>query len=163
MANLKPAPDVSPAVDGPAAPVTVGAVMSRQVVTVDIDAHLDAIRESFHQHQFHHLLVLDRGRLAGIISDRDLLRAVSPFLGTFAETERDVATLHKRAHQIMSRHLVSVTPQQSVEEAARLLIERKVSCLPVVAPGGTVEGILTSKDLLKAIAQLWSAPAVSSA
>jgi acetoin utilization protein AcuB len=126
--------------------------MSRRVVTVDLDAPLEAIRDSFRQHQFHHLLVLDRGRLAGIISDRDLLRAISPFLGTFSETPRDLATLHKRAHQIMSRHPVSVTARESVEEAARLLIVSQVSCLPVVDSDGTVEGVLTSKDLLKALA-----------
>jgi len=131
--------------------LTVGAAMSRRVVTVDLDAPLDAVRDSFRLHQFHHLLVMDRGRLAGVISDRDLLRAISPYIGTSAETERDVATLHKRAHQIMSRHLVTVTARESVEEAARLLVERKVSCLPVLARDGSLEGILSWKDLLRAV------------
>lgn len=88
--------------------------------------------------------------LFGIISDRDLLKAVSPNIGTLSETDRDRATLNKRAHQIMSRNLITVTADTTVEVGARLLLEHRVSCLPVVAADGALEGIVTWRDLLRA-------------
>ncbi|HQW91146.1 MAG TPA: CBS domain-containing protein, partial [Nitrospira sp.] len=82
---------------------TVRAIMSTRAVTVTMDDSLARARELFNEHHFHHLLVVQGPTLLGIISDRDLLKAVSPHIGTLSETDRDRATLNKRAHQIMSR------------------------------------------------------------
>ena len=57
---------------------------------------------------------------------------MSPYVDTLSETVRDRATLNKRAHQIMSRHCVTVRLGTSVETAGYMLIEKKISCLPVV-------------------------------
>ena len=103
----------------------------------------------FSSRGIHHLLVVDKGRLVGIISDRDMLQAVSPFLDTHTEDYRDVGTLTREAHEIMSRDPVTIRPEGTVEEAATLLLEYEISCLPVVSESGEVEGILTSKDILK--------------
>jgi acetoin utilization protein AcuB len=94
--------------------------------------------------------VTENGRLVGIISDRDLLKATSPFVGTFSETSRDRATLTKRVHQIMRHNPITVKADTPVEAAARLLIEKDVSCLPVVSKEDRVEGILSWRDLLEA-------------
>ena len=111
---------------------TVRAIMSTRAVTVTMDDSLARARELFNEHHFHHLLVVQGPTLLGIISDRDLLKAVSPNIGTLSETDRDRATLNKRAHQIMSRKLITVAADTTVEAAARLLLEHRVSCLPVV-------------------------------
>lgn len=124
--------------------------MSRRVVTITMDDSLAKARELFTELRFHHLLVVEQRRLVGIISDRDLLKAISPYVGTLSETDRDRATLNKRAHQIMSRNPITVRTDTTVEVAAQQLIEKKVSCLPVVTDGGKIEGILTWRDLLKA-------------
>ncbi len=128
--------------------------MSRRVVTVTMDDTLAKARELFTQLRFHHLLVVEQRRLVGIISDRDLLKAISPYIGTLSETDRDRATLNKRAHQIMSRNPITVRINTTVESATQLLIEKKVSCLPVVTEDGTVEGILSWRDLLKTYSPL---------
>lgn len=130
---------------------SVAAVMSRRVVTVGMDNTLAVVQRIFREHQFHHLLVLDGERLAGVISDRDLLKALSPRLGTGAETERDRATLNKRVHQVMSHHVVTIGPEATAAEAARLMLGKDVSSLPVVAADGILAGILTWKDLLRAL------------
>lgn len=125
--------------------------MSRRMVTVTMDDTLATIQELFKEHRFHHLLVVENRALAGIISDRDLLRAVSPNIGTLSETDRDRATLNKRAHQIMTRNPVAVRPTTTLDTAATLMLEKKVSCLPVTSGEGRLEGILSWRDILKAL------------
>lgn len=128
--------------------------MTPRVATVEMDDALDVVRDIFEKARFHHLLVLDEeGRLAGVISDRDLLKALSPYLGTGAEQDRDRFTLTKHAHQIMTRDPVTAAPDLGVREAAQLLIRRGISCLPVVEPGGAIAGIVTWRDLLKRLAE----------
>ena len=90
-------------------------------------------------------------QLVGVVSDRDFFKAVSPFVGTLSETERDLSTLNKRVHQIMTRKLITVSKDTSARQAARIFIERNVSCLPVVAEDRKILGILTWKDILKAV------------
>jgi len=80
-------------------------IMTINPVTVNMDTELLEIKRIFDHVYFHHLLVEDESdnTFAGIISDRDLLGALSPYIHTAAETLRDKETLKKRAHQIMSR------------------------------------------------------------
>ena len=129
----------------------VADIMSREPVTVGLDDDLTRVKELFELHRFHHVLVLAGGRLVGIVSDRDLLRATSPFIGRASERPQDVATLHRRVHQIMSRGLVTVPSATPVEEAARLMLAKRVSCLPVVEEDGSVVGIVTWRDQLRAL------------
>jgi acetoin utilization protein AcuB len=132
--------------------VTVEKIMSPHVLSIDMDVTLKEIREIFEHVRFHHILVLDNERLVGIISDRDLLKAVSPYASTQSERPRDAATLRKRAHQIMIRKPVSIGIDGSVLEAIRSFIDDKVSCLPVLNEDGSVAGVLTWRDILMAIA-----------
>ncbi len=129
----------------------VDSIMSRGAVTVGMDDSLATVRDLFSRHRFHHLLVLDGQRLVGVISDRDLLRALSPRLGTPSEAERDLATLNKRAHQVMSRRLATVPAMTPIATAGALMLERGVSALPVVAADGSLVGIVSWRDLLRAL------------
>jgi len=114
-----------------------------------MDDSLARARDLFNEFHSHHLPIVQGLELLGIISDRDLLKAVSPNIGTLSETDRDRATLNKRAHQIMSRKLITVAADTTVEAAARLLLGHRVSCLPVVTTTGHLEGIITWRDLLR--------------
>lgn len=128
---------------------SVDSIMIRRVVTVELDDTLLIIREIFKHLKFHHLLVVENRKLVGVISDRDLLRALSPFLGTHSETMHDKDTLNRRAHQIMSRNPVVVPPNTEIKIAANLLFERNISCLPVVLHEGDIVGIVIRQDILK--------------
>jgi acetoin utilization protein AcuB len=125
--------------------------MSASVVTVSMDDPLYRVKEIFDRHGFHHLLVVENGTLVGVISDRDLLRSLSPHLGTASETTRDLATLNKRAHQIMSRGLVTLTETASIEQAVEALTEHEISCLPIVDAANHPVGIVSWRDILKAV------------
>ena len=124
--------------------------MTVRVATVEMDDSLEVVRDIFKKVRFHHLLVVDNNKLVGIISDRDVLKAVSPYVGTMSETVRDRATLNKRAHQIMSHHPLTVRSSFPLQEAAQLMLARGVSCLPVTTIGGEILGMLTWKDVLRA-------------
>jgi acetoin utilization protein AcuB len=127
----------------------IGAIMSTRLVTVHMDDTLEAIQEIFTTGHIHHVLVVDEGELYGIISDRDLLRALSPYIGSNVETLRDVATLNKRAHQIMTRRPVTLSREADSADAVRLLLGGNFSCLPVVDERQRPVGIVTWRDLLK--------------
>lgn len=128
---------------------TVGAIMTSRVITIEMDDSLEVIRDIFRRVKFHHLIVVDGEKLVGVISDRDFLNAISPYVGTMSETNRDRATLDKRAHQIMSHNPTTVQRSCPIQEAAKLMLIRRVSCLPVTLPDRTVEGVLTWKDVFK--------------
>lgn len=84
-----------------------------------------------------------------MLSERDLLRAISPNLGSSAETIKDLETLQKRVHQVMTRDPITVAPHINLDTATRLLLDNNIGCLPVLENGNLV-GIVTWKDLLRA-------------
>jgi len=127
----------------------VGDIMTTDVITVAMDDTLRRIRELFSANNCHHVLVLDDTSLAGIISDRDVLEHISPQINSSVADARAMSTLQKRAHQIMTRTIVSVTKDMSVEEATQILLKEGISCLPVLSSSKGIEGILTWRDMLK--------------
>jgi acetoin utilization protein AcuB len=130
----------------------VGSIMTTRVVSVEMDDRLDVVKKIFDTLKFHHLLVLDdRGALKGVVSDRDLLKALSPYVGSVAENARDIATLNKRVHQIMSRNLITLRRRASVTEAIQLFLDHRISCIPIVDEVMKPVGILSWRDVLKTL------------
>ncbi|MCB1740347.1 MAG: CBS domain-containing protein [Gammaproteobacteria bacterium] len=131
----------------------VADIMQTGVVSVELDDRLGHVQRLFQQRGFHHLLVVEEGRLFGILSDRDLLGVLTPTLGTVAESARDRAVLNRRVHQIMTRQPHAVTPQCSVMAAVDLMLEHGFSCIPVVDTDQKPVGVVTWRDLLRAYRQ----------
>ena len=130
----------------------IGQIMSKEVITVNMDTSLETISRIFNEKRFHHVLVVWNDKLIGVISDRDLFKALSPFLNTMSEQTRDLNTLKKKAHQIMSRDLITITKEEILEDAVKLLLIHSISCLPVISPEGQIQGIVTWRDILFAYA-----------
>ncbi len=131
--------------------MTVADFMTPHPFTVGLDEPVPVLRKLFADHHCHHLLVIDKGVLVGVVSDRDVLRRVSPFAGTLAEQRRDEETVKMRAHQIMTRDPIVARPEDEVDEVAARLLAAGVSCLPVTRASGRIVGILTWRDLLRAL------------
>jgi len=70
-------------------PETVESIMKENVVAISADDSLRQVRRLFHQYRFHHLPVVENGVIIGIVSDRDLLKQLSPFLETISSQPRD--------------------------------------------------------------------------
>ncbi|NVK74812.1 CBS domain-containing protein [Marinomonas sp. CT5] len=123
-------------------------IMIKNVICVDMDERLPNIRKLMESHGFHHLPVTEKGKLAGIISDRDLLRLISPFIDSVSEQTRDLDTLNRAAHQVMTRQPITVRADTSIEDIITWFKRVDISCLPVVDEDNTVIGIISWRDLL---------------
>lgn len=125
-------------------PQQVKEVMTRDVVVLRPQQPFAQALALLAQHRFRHLLVTDAdARLAGVISDRDLLRCMS----READLERVTVA------DIMGAAVVAVQPDTSLSEAAAQMLSRRINCLPVIE-NDKVCGILTSTDLLQAFHNL---------
>jgi acetoin utilization protein AcuB len=121
--------------------LTVGQVMTVEPSCIPPGMNALELVKLFHAKQFRHLLVTEEGRLAGVISDRDVIRC----LGPEHAPQRDVLT-RITAAEIMSTDLVTVGPATTLDKAAVMMLEEGISCLPVVSDG-RLQGILTNTDL----------------
>ncbi len=124
-------------------------LMTSKLKTVSMDTPFSTIQNLMETHNIHHLPVLDDDKVMGIISDRDLLRVLSPFFGTAGEMQRDIDCIHKVAHQIMTRQPICVKPTDSVEVILAWLLRVDISCVLVVNSESKLEGIVTWRDLIK--------------
>lgn len=129
--------------------IKISQIMTKRVVTIEMDDRLVIAKEIFDNAPFHHLLVVENSELQGVLSERDFLRALSPNIGNINETDRDSDTLLKRVHQVMARNPITISPNKSIKDASKLLLEHGIGSLPVLQQGKLV-GIITWKDLLRA-------------
>jgi acetoin utilization protein AcuB len=145
------------AVDRPAPawpdPVPVKEWMSEPAVTIRAVAPVREAFELLKTRKIRHLPVVDeRGRLVGIVTDRDLRQMV--FDPAIQERLGDVDVLEGlTVREIMTWGVITVRPQTEIRQAARLMHEQKVGALPVV-DAGRVVGMLTERDVLRAFEAL---------
>jgi acetoin utilization protein AcuB len=78
-----------------------------------------------------------------------------------AENTRDLATLNKRVHQIMSRNPVTLKRDASLDEAMRLFLANRISCIPIVDDDFKPVGILSWRDVIRALLPAQAPPAGS--
>ena len=131
---------------------TIEHILTRGVVTISMDDSLETVRSLFKQHRFHHLLVIEKGKAVGVLSERDLLKNVSPFIDQMSERKQDTWTLQKRVHQIMQRDLVWASPDTSIHDACLMMAANQISCLPVLDEQSKPLGIVTARDILRWLA-----------
>ncbi len=128
-------------------------VMHQDVIRADMDATLGEAMTICFQHRIRHLPVLNSdGKLVGLVTDRDMRFYVSHRIGTIMENNSDRETLHHHLHVIMVRRLITGRPEMSIAQAARLMLDNHVGCLPVVDAENHLVGIVTAGDFLRLIA-----------
>ncbi len=123
-------------------------VMQVKVVTISVTERLSTVEDIMTLGGVRHVPVVHAGRLVGVVSERDLLRAS---LSALSETHTD----HRRAFlhaveiaRVMSTPPVVIDPDAEVEEAAAVMADRKIGCLPVVL-GDELLGLVTETDVLR--------------
>jgi CBS domain-containing protein len=130
---------------GPIPPMCVADVMTRQVVSLTPSQSFGEAVGLMANRPYRHVLVVHPdGRLAGVISDRDLLRKIA---GT-----TDWKT--KTVEEVMTREATTVRPETTLSAAVQEIIGRRINCLPVLDEHDKVCGIVTSTDLLSAFEKL---------
>lgn len=95
-----------------------------------------------------HMPVVRGGALVGVVSQRDLLRASLSNLTAFGSEHRRAFLHVVEIRRVMSSPPIVIDPDASPEEAALVMAEKKIGCLPVVE-GDSLLGMLTETDLLR--------------
>ncbi len=132
-------------------------LMQTKVFTVAPNDSVDRVFFLLHYEKIRHLPVLERRKVVGIVSDRDLYKVLGP-----RGRERTISgegkapELHvipKKVRHIMKRGVITVEPDTDAGKAAGLMGRRKIGALPIVRNGRLI-GIVTATDLLKSYARL---------
>src|SRR5689334_1672631 len=125
---------------------------------VDVDARVGDLRAMMLREGFQHALVIELGAVVGVISDREVLAALSPDADSRFASRHELASLDKRAHQIMGRSPLTIRTDTTMTEAAALLLEHRIHWLPVFH-GRRCTGTLSSGDVLRLALELAREPA----
>jgi acetoin utilization protein AcuB len=141
-----------PATDEGLASLRVRDLMVRSLVTVDHDAGLAAAEKLMRTRRIRHLPVLDRARrLVGILTDRDLRRALLDPALHERSGQRPGRLERVKVRDVMTIGTLAVRPEMDVREAAHIMHERDIGALPVVADANRVVGMLTATDVMEYI------------
>lgn len=119
--------------------------MSKKLVTVSSEEALGRMKTL----NIHPILVVINSELVGIISDRDILRNISPFKDTGLEAPRDKSNLMTGASQIMTKDPTTVHEDSSIRAAGKIIFEKGVGLLPAVDAEGKLVGVVSWKDVLR--------------
>src|ERR1700690_3440794 len=127
--------------------------MTRKVYTVEPDNSVSDAIKLIKEKRIKHLPVIKKGKVKGIISDRDI-RDFSPSQATTL----DIYELHyllakTRVKEIMKEKVLTVAPDLPVEEAALLMYDRNVGCLPVIEDV-RLTGIISDRDIFRALVDI---------
>jgi len=127
----------------------VGDIMSTDVITLIEDETLAHAKSCMDRGRIRHLPVVRDGRLVGLVTHRDLLAASFSIFAEVEPAEQRRIFVTIPVTEAMHRDVVTVGPDDSVAEAARILLDNKYGCLPVVGRGGELLGIVTEADFLR--------------
>ncbi len=123
-------------------------LMRVEVVTVPPELSLEAAHRLMLEHGVRHLPVVAGAKLAGILSDRDVLLAIGH--------GRDGGFVYppKTVGEVMSLAPVSGGPGSPVAELAQAMVDAKIDAIPIVTAQGALVGLVTSTDLMRLLSLL---------
>jgi CBS domain-containing protein len=138
--------------------------MTRDVITVTMDDNVEKCASLLIKHNLSGLPVLDdSGRLVGIVTEGDLIRRASRIKGPavlevlggliYLDSPKKFMdelknSMGQKAGDVMTKKVVTIDPDQTIEEGATLLVEKKVKRLPVVDKKGELVGIVSRRDIM---------------
>ncbi len=126
--------------------------MVRKVITIDKEASVFDAHEKMTANKIRHIPVVDTdNRLIGIVTDRDI-RSAMPFslLKGVQNEEEKVKIAGLKVKDIMTSNPITISPMYTIQDALLMIQREKVGAFPVVDSDGTLTGILSVRDLLRA-------------
>ena len=130
-------------------------LMSTKLFTVGPDDMLDRVFFLFNFEAIRHLPVVEKGKVVGILSDRDLKKIMGARKKIVTDkVDGTQFTVHaRRVATIMNRGITTIGPDEKAADAAAIMAKKKIGCLPVVKKDKLV-GMITSTDILRAYVKL---------
>lgn len=123
-------------------------LMQEKIVTIGASDRLSTVEDIMTLGRVRHMPVVQGGKLVGVVSERDLLRASLSNLTRFDSSERRAFLNGVEIARVMSAPPVVIEADAPIEHAALVMAERRIGCLPVM-DGQMLVGLLTETDLLR--------------
>lgn len=128
-------------------------LMTPGVFAVGVEDDLETVNNLMDDRNIRHAPVVDgAGNLVGLITQRDLLRTGLGGVGQLPPEAERQARLHVRVSEIMIPDVVTARPDQDIRDAARIMLDNKFGCMPVVDDERRLVGIVTEADFVRLMA-----------
>ena len=127
-------------------------LMTPNPITVGPDMAVFEARQLMLKQRIRHLLVVDEGRLLGVVTDRDIRLSLPSQATSLSVWELNYLLARLTVEKVMSTAVITVGPDRDASDAARLMLDHRIGCVPVV-DGGLVIGILTETDIVRAFVE----------
>jgi len=134
----------------------VGERMSRPVISVSPDVPINEVLVMFREEHIRRAPVMKEGKLIGIVSERDLLNASPSQVTSLSVWELNYLISKVTVKSVMTKKVITVDKDTPIEEAARIMADKKIGGIPVMSEGKVV-GMITETDLFKAFLELMGA------
>ncbi len=129
--------------------------MSAPALTITPDTPFQDALKLMHERRIRRLPVVDRnGKLIGIVSERDLLHAAPSPATSLSVWELNYLLWKLTVKDLMATKVLTVTPDALLQEAATIMLEKKIGGLPVVDQEQHVVGVITETDIFKALVDM---------
>jgi len=126
------------------------------LIVVTPETPITEAQRLMEEHHLRHLPVVTDGQLVGLINRETMLKAIPWSATSLSALETQYILSKVKAGKVMIRDMLTTTEDVAVEEAARIMVDHKVSCLPVLRDGVLV-GIITDTDLLSTTMEMLGA------
>lgn len=131
---------------------TVREIMMSSPVTLKSDDILGLADDIMTLGRIRHIPIVEGKRVVGVLSQRDLFRSALVKIIGLKPAEQRGLLKSVSIKEAMSTPVITVLPDATVKQAARLMMQRKIGCLPVVE-GETLVGLVTETDVLRHVAE----------
>jgi len=127
--------------------------MKKDPITISPETGVWEAARLLRQYRIRHLPVVKRGKLVGIVTDRDVKRVLPSPATSLSVYEVSYLLDRLEVKEVMTKEVITVGPLVPIEEAAKIMHDRKIGCLPVLE-GEALVGIITETDLLAALVEV---------
>jgi CBS domain-containing protein len=128
-------------------------IMMGSPVTLQSDDTLDLANDVISLGRIRHIPIVEDGKLVGLLSARDLMGAAASQIFGLKQKTKSALLKTVLIKEIMKKRLITVEPETDIKEAAHLMADHKVGCLPVLKEGSLV-GLVTTTDVLRYVTEL---------